>query len=433
MTGRRTASLLAAVVALASGAGVARAENPQIAGLQVALRAHGVYIGPIDGVAGSGTVAGVRLFQAKSGLAVDGRAGQRTRKALGPLGRPLLGRRELAQGAIGFDVSVLQFLLKARGFCSDQPTGAFDAHTAAAVRAFQRAHGLVADGIAGRATLAALSRQGVPVAARQQAARFHVVSPGESLTILAVRYRTSVAALARTNNLDPSRVLLIGTRLRVPGRSEPVRNVTRTAAPARTTSSAGTYVVRTGDSLTAIAERHGTTVSSLARSNRLDPRGFILIGTRLRVPSLGSSASTSPAAAGLEPALSRDEVRASIDRWSANYGVDPQLARALAWMESGFQNHVVSSVGARGVMQLLPVTADFVQQVLLGQQVDTTSVDGNVRLGVRLLAHLLREWNGDTRLALAAWYQGSQAVRDHGVYKVSEPFVATVLALRGRV
>ena len=433
MTGRRTASLLAAVVALASGAGVARAENPQIAGLQVALRAHGVYSGPIDGVAGSGTVAGVRLFQAKSGLAVDGRAGQRTRKALGPLGRPLLGRRELAQGAIGFDVSVLQFLLKARGFCSDQPTGAFDADTAAAVRAFQRAHGLVADGIAGRATLAALSRQGVPVAARQQAARFHVVSPGESLTILAVRYRTSVAALARTNNLDPSRVLLIGTRLRVPGGSEPVRNVTRTAAPARTTSSAGTYVVRTGDSLTAIAERHGTTVSSLARSNRLDPRGFLLIGTRLRVPSLGSSASTSTAAAGLEPALSRDEVRASIDRWSANYGVDPQLARALAWMESGFQNHVVSSVGARGVMQLLPVTADFVQQVLLGQQVDTTSVDGNVRLGVRLLAHLLREWNGDARLALAAWYQGSQAVRDHGVYKVSEPFVATVLALRGRV
>lgn len=432
MTGRRTASLLAAVVALASGAGVARAENPQIAGLQVALRAHGVYSGPIDGVAGSGTVAGVRLFQAKSGLAVDGRAGQRTRKALGPLGRPLLGRRELAQGAIGFDVSVLQFLLRARGFCSDQPTGAFDAHTATAVRAFQRAQGLVADGIAGRATLAALSRQGVPVAARQQAARFHVVKPGESLTIVAARYRTSVSALARTNHLDPSRVLLIGTRLRIGGGSASVRIATRTA-PTRTTSSAGTYVVRTGDSLTAIAERHGTTVSSLARSNGLDPRGFLLIGTRLRVPSLGSGASAVSAAAGLEPALSRDEVRASIDRWSANYGVDAQLARALAWMESGFQNQVVSSVGARGVMQLLPVTADFVQQVLLGRQVDTSSVDGNVRLGVRLLAHLLREWNGDTRLALAAWYQGSQAVRDHGVYKVSEPFVATVLALRGRV
>ncbi len=168
----------------------------------------------------------------------------------------------------------------------------------------------------------------------------------------------------------------------------------------------------------------GTSVTTLARDNHLDPRGFLLIGARLRVPT---------GAAALAPAASRDEVRTAIDRWSATYGVDAQLARALAWMESGFQNHVVSSVGARGVMQLLPVTTDFVQTVLLGENVDTSTVDGNVRLGVRLLAHLLREWNGDTRLALAAWYQGSQAVRDHGVYPVSEPFVANVLALRGRV
>jgi soluble lytic murein transglycosylase-like protein len=136
---------------------------------------------------------------------------------------------------------------------------------------------------------------------------------------------------------------------------------------------------------------------------------------------------------GAGPTASRDEVRASIDRWSATYGVDPLLARALAWMESGFQNHVVSSVGARGVMQLIPSSMDFVQDVLLGQRVDTSTVDGNVRLGVRLLAHLLREWNGDVRLALAAWYQGSKAVRDNGVYKVSEQFVAAVTALRGRV
>jgi hypothetical protein len=84
-------------------------------------------------------------------------------------------------------------------------------------------------------------------------------------------------------------------------------------------------------------------------------------------------------------------------------------------------------------MQLLPVTMDFVQGVLLMQRIDGSTVDGNVQMGVRLLAHLLREWNGDLRLALAAWYQGSQAVRDRGVLPVSEAFVANVLALRGRV
>jgi peptidoglycan hydrolase-like protein with peptidoglycan-binding domain len=365
----------------------------------------------------------VKLFQAQKGLAVDGRAGQRTRAALGPLGRPLLGRRDLARGAVGFDVSVLQFLLRARGFCSDAPTGAFDARTAAAVKAFQRAQGLAADGIAGRRTLAALAGQGVPVARRQPSTRIYVVRPGESLTAIASRFGTTLGALARTNRLDPARVLLVGTRLRVPGRAAASSSATRASSPARTTASGGTYVVRTGDSLTAIASRHGTSVAALARANDLDPRGFLLIGTRLRVP----------AAVGAGAPASREEVRAALDRWSARYGVDPQLARALAWMESGFQNHVVSSAGARGIMQLLPSASDFVQTVLLGQRLDLTTVDGNIQAGVRLLAHLLREVGGDARLALAAWYQGLRAVRERGVLPESEAFVADVLALRGRV
>jgi peptidoglycan hydrolase-like protein with peptidoglycan-binding domain len=421
MRSRQTAALVAGLLALA-WTGSAVAANPQVAGLQVALKAHGLYAGSIDGVSGPGTVAAVKLFQAQKGLAVDGRAGQRTRAALGPLGRPLLGRRDLARGAVGFDVSVLQFLLRARGFCSDAPTGAFDARTAAAVKAFQRAQGLAADGIAGRRTLAALAGQGVPVARRQPSTRIYVVRPGESLTAIAARFGTTLGALARTNRLDPARVLFVGTRLRVPGRAA-AASATRASNPARTTASGGTYVVRTGDSLTAIASRHGTSVAALARANDLDPGGFLLIGTRLRVP----------AAVGAGAPASREEVRAALDRWSARYGVDPQLARALAWMESGFQNHVVSSAGARGIMQLLPSASDFVQTVLLGQRLDLTTVDGNIQAGVRLLAHLLREVGGDARLALAAWYQGLRAVRERGVLPESEAFVADVLALRGRV
>jgi Putative peptidoglycan binding domain/LysM domain len=218
--------VLAVLLALA-WEGAAQAANPQVAGLQVALKAHGLYTGPVDGVSGPGTVAAVKLFQARKGLVVDGRAGQGTRAALGPLGRPLLGRRDLARGAVGFDVSVLQFLLRARGFCSDAPTGAFDARTADAVKAFQRAHGLVADGIAGPQTLAALAGQGVPVARRQPSTRIHVVRAGEHLTSIAEHYGTTLAALARRNRLDPRDVLLIGTRLRVPAGRVPA------AAPVR--------------------------------------------------------------------------------------------------------------------------------------------------------------------------------------------------------
>ena len=49
-----------------------------------------------------------------------------------------------------------------------------------------------------------------------------------------------------------------------------------------------------------------------------------------------------------------------------------------------------------------------------------------------LLNHLLDRFNGDQRLALAAWYQGEKAVREHGVYAETKAFVANVLALTGR-
>jgi peptidoglycan hydrolase-like protein with peptidoglycan-binding domain len=92
----------AALVAMGLGVvwvGAAKAADPEVAGLQVALRAHGLYQGAIDGIAGPQTRRAVLVFQRRKGLAVDGRAGPRTRAALGPLGRPLLGRRRIARWA----------------------------------------------------------------------------------------------------------------------------------------------------------------------------------------------------------------------------------------------------------------------------------------------------------------------------------------------
>ena len=111
---------------------------------------------------------------------------------------------------------------------------------------------------------------------------------------------------------------------------------------------------------------------------------------------------------------------------------EKRLVRAVAWMESGFQQNVRSAVGAEGVMQLLPTTWKYVENVLLGTKVPHTA-DGNVRVGVAYLHHLLQAFGGNERLALAGWYQGEAAVRKRGVYKVSKPFVADVLALRARM
>jgi len=125
-------------------------------------------------------------------------------------------------------------------------------------------------------------------------------------------------------------------------------------------------------------------------------------------------------------------VRDSLDRWSAHYGIDRSLARALAWMESGYNNNVVSNVGAQGVMQLLPTTWDYVETVLIGHPV-AHDADGNVHVGMAYLHHLLGAFRGNEHLALAAWYQGERAVKQDGVYAVTKPFVAGVVALSERM
>jgi Putative peptidoglycan binding domain/Transglycosylase SLT domain len=291
--------LCAALVAALAFAATAHAANPQIAGLQVALRAYGLYNGPIDAIAGPKTVRATKAFQRRAGLVVDGRAGPATRRALGPLGRPVFGRRTLHRRLFGWDVSVLQFMLARRGELVPV-YGYFDLATERALRRYQRRRRLASDGIAGRRTLAALSHG-----------------------------RPALAA-----------------------RPHPVRAV-----------------------------------------------GF--------------------------------DVRGVLERWARFYGVSPDLVRALAWMESGYQRGLVSHSGARGVLQVLPGTHRYVEKVLLRRPVPASTV-GEIQVGIVYLRQLLREFGGRESHALAGWYQGPASVRRHGMYRGTRAFVANVLALRRR-
>ena len=353
---RRLLALICTTGVLAATPAALAGVNPQIAGLQVALRAHGLYLFQIDGIAGPRTAAAVHAFQREHGLPV-GPATTRTRLALGPLGEPLFGSRLLRRGDFGWDVSVLQFLLTRRGVYSGALDGYLGRQTAAALRRYQRLMHLNVDAVVGPHTLSAIVRRDhVPV-------RVHQVAV--------------VAAVV--------------------------------------------HVVRVGDTLTAIAASHGSTVAALARANDIDPAQPIIIGQRLRLPV---------ATAGL--VRSHVDVRSMLDAWSARLGVDSHLVRALAWMESGFQTRIVSTAGARGVLQTLPSTRQYVENVIAGRRI-SNSVSGDVEVGVLYLRHLLQVFHGDETLALAGWYQGELAVREHGLYDVTKPFVANVLALRARM
>src|SRR5262249_33206974 len=183
-----------------------------------------------------------------------------------------------------------------------------------------------------------------------------------------------------------------------------------------------------GDTLSGIAARAGTSLASLASVNHLRSTGVLLTGTILRLPS-GSHAPH--VATSHATATSHASVADSISHWSAHYGVDVHLVRALAWQESGYQSTVVSPAGATGVMQVTPTTWSYVERYLLGQSVPHTT-DGNVRVGVAFLAHLLHAF-GSTEHALAAYYQGEESVRRRGILPVSRSYVANIRPLSRRL
>ena len=321
--------------------------------------------------------------------------------------------------------AALQVGLRAHGFDPGPVDGVRGPLTTGALVRFQRAKGVQPDGKLGRVTRRALGRRGHPLLGQRQ---LSVGAVGWDVAVLEFRLRgqgiprraidgrftrTTTAALQRyqrRHGLVPDgiagpltyRVLARGSGL--------------------------VHVVKPGESFFSIAARYHVSPWQLARVNRVPLTDLIVPGQRFLLPA-GAKLS-SPTVTG--PPASRDAIRAALDRWAAYYGVDPRLVRALAWMESGFQQDVVSSVGALGVMQLLPETWEFVDTVLLGVRTPRT-YEGNVRAGVRYLRWQLDEFGGNVRLALAGWYQGARAVRERGLYGETKEFVRIVLALYGTV
>jgi murein DD-endopeptidase MepM/ murein hydrolase activator NlpD len=157
MSPRALAAAFVLFLALATPAAAA-VGKPNVAALQVALRARGLYVGTIDGLAGRSTTTAVRRLQRRARIAVDGVAGPQTRMALGRYARHRFGTRLLNLGKKGWDVAALQFALATHGFPSGTFDGGFGPHTDAALRRFQRFAKLGADGVAGPATYAALRR-----------------------------------------------------------------------------------------------------------------------------------------------------------------------------------------------------------------------------------------------------------------------------------
>ena len=277
----------------------------------------------------------------------------------------------------------------------------------------------------------------------------HTVSPGDTVGALAVRYGTSTAAIVAANGLDGRAFIRDGQVLAIPGGST---GAAPAAAPAAAgPAAAGSYTVRPGDTLSHVAARAGTTVASLRDANPgLDAQGTIRIGQVLAVPGAAPASApmsntfagrTYPAATVQAATVNRDVLAARsvpgagemqrlvADTARAN-GVDPALAQAISFQESGFNMRAVSPANAVGAMQVIPSSGEWAS-VLAGRSIDLLDPRDNALAGVLILkAHAAS--GADEATVIAAYYQGMGSVTRNGLYPDTRRYVANVQTLMAR-
>ena len=125
---------------------------------------------------------------------------------------------------------------------------------------------------------------------------------------------------------------------------------------------------------------------------------------------------------------SKAKTRAMITRTAKKFGLDPALALAIGWQESGFQQTVVSPADAIGIMQVVPSTGDYISKYLVHRKLDLLDPADNVTAGVALLVALTQAARIDK--AVAGYYQGIESVLAKGMYADTKVYVANVLHLR---
>ena len=247
------------------------------------------------------------------------------------------------------------------------------------------------------------------------------IKRGDTLSELAVKHHTTVAALRALNHLPGNNLIIAGKWLRI-GR---VPTVTKSSPKAKVRRVPVRYVVRPGDGVYRIANRYHANPRWIAKHNHL-PRGWMIHPGQRLVVKYTLVRQTGPA-----PRVSKAYARSLVRAAARRYGLDPALVLALAYNESGFQQHVTSSVGAVGVMQVMPGTGDWVARYLLHRHVDLRNVRDNVAAGVAYFA-MLRRLTGRNDMALAGYYQGLASVRKRGMFDDTKAYVANILALRRR-
>jgi LysM repeat protein len=270
------------------------------------------------------------------------------------------------------------------------------------------------------------------------------VRSGDTLVAIAARTKTPLSSLYAWNHLSPISIIYPGQAITV--RGVPAPRAATAAGTAVTTS----YVVRAGDTLSAIAAHHGVTLAALLKANRMSPAAVLQIGQKVRVPGAAKARPSSGntfAGRTYAPAIvdaatanrnrlagrnlpNRAQTRLMIIATARRHGLDPRLALAIAWQESGWSQREVSVANAIGVMQIIPSSGQWASD-MVGRPLNLLDTQDNITAGVSILRSLTRS-TPDLKKAIGGYYQGLYSVEHNGMYPDTKSYVASVMAYRAR-
>ena len=241
-------------------------------------------------------------------------------------------------------------------------------------------------------------------AASALAAQTHIVQPGESLSGIADHYGVPMDAIAKENNIADVDRIHAGQVLRINQTVSPVVRV---------------HVVERGDSVGWIATHYRVSVGAVIDANGLKNPDLIEIGQVLSIP---------PSPDGQPEIVSKADAQQLLRNAADEFGLARGLVLGLAWMESGWQQQVVSSVGAVGLLQVTPDTGDWAVEFLLPSASNwRISARDNARIGAAILSNMIDQANGDIPLALGFYYQGWRSIERFGMFQETREYISNVL------
>jgi LysM repeat protein len=301
-----------------------------------------------------------------------------------------------------------------------------------------------------------------PEAAPSAPSGTYTVQAGDTLSGIAASHGVSLDSVLAANSLTLTSIIRPGQDIVFSGGA--VSAAPDSAAPASAAPAAAGHTVAAGDTLTGIAARHGVSLADLMSANGMDDSSVLYPGDVVALPGAGvttlatapvepAPAESAPAdvvpntflhytypdqvvadanvnkhALNASPVPSRADMQQIVAQTAAEMGVDPALAMAFSFQESGFDQRAVSPANAIGAMQVIPSSGDWASD-LVGRQLNLLDPYDNATAGVAIIRSLIRT-SDSLETAVASYYQGQYSVTTQGMYEDTRGYVASVLAHR---